>query len=308
MIAEFSPLGDAVLDGLLSAGHEIVEVWYGSSASLAEERLTPRQLRRRARGVARLKKTRPLTFRNLAGTSHADRLALLDEVGNPPVLVSAGSSIIFKQDFLDRFAVAVNFHPTLLPHYRGPFPLEALVIRGDADRYGGMTMHELNAGIDEGAIVAQRAIPRSSARNSLDWRYRLARAAGEMAARDLGLFIEGQITPVPQAAGSGSYVRLSQDEHWINESWTFELAQRVLEETGRIGPKLVANPGGLRTGFHVSGPARRLGPPTGAPLRIGRSTLEFDLVDARVALTRDRRLQRWHRRVLRAVDRFKHGH
>ncbi|MEO1399617.1 MAG: formyltransferase family protein, partial [Pseudomonadota bacterium] len=174
-----------VIEGLFAAGHEIVEIWYGSGSATLKPSKQRRLERQIARKIARLQKGRQFTFRDVGGTSHQDRLALVDTLQNVPGLVSAGSGIIFKQDFLDRFDVAVNFHPAMLPDYRGPHPLQALVLRGDADRFGGMTMHLLAVGIDEGAIVAQQHIPRSSARHSLDWRLKLSAAAGRMARDDL---------------------------------------------------------------------------------------------------------------------------
>ena len=164
VVAEFSPLGEAVIEGLLAGHHEIVEIWYGSGRSGGDIEPTKRQARSFAKHLKHLDKGRGLPFRDIGGTSHEERLSLLDAIGRPSGLVSAGSAIIFRQPFLDAFDVAVNFHPTLLPHYRGPHPLDALILHGDADRYGRMTNHMHNAGIDEGKNVTQRAYPRTTSR------------------------------------------------------------------------------------------------------------------------------------------------
>jgi hypothetical protein len=54
---------------------------------------------------------------------------------------------------------AVNFHPAILPHYRGPNPRAGMILDGKADLYGGITLHCLSRGIDRGDIIAMRKVP-----------------------------------------------------------------------------------------------------------------------------------------------------
>ncbi|MEM1039609.1 MAG: formyltransferase family protein [Pseudomonadota bacterium] len=307
VVAEFSALGEAVIEGLLAGQHEIVEIWYGSGRSGGDIELTARQARTVAKRLKRLDKGRGLPFRNVSGTSHADLLSFLDAIGRPPGLVSAGSAIIFRKPFLDAFEIAVNFHPAMLPHYRGPHPLDALILHGDADRYGGMTMHLINAGIDEGAIVAQRAIPRSSARHGLDWRHRLSRAAGQMIEVDFARLISGQIKPSPQALDAGSYVRLEDHQFTINGAWTVQQVERVMTESGVIGQKRLVRSLGSQRGYFVCGPPKVLGPPSGEDMMVGSWSVELDVDDGRLILGRERRPQRWRRKLFMAWDRLRYG-
>jgi len=48
---------------------------------------------------------------------------------------------------------ALNLHPSLLPEYRGPNPLEAQLAAGDS-RFG-VTLHQLDQRFDHGDIIAQ---------------------------------------------------------------------------------------------------------------------------------------------------------
>ena len=83
--------------------------------------------------------------------------ALTDAVAahEPGLVVSAGFMKLLGKQFLDRFPV-VNTHPALLPAFPG-----AHAVR-DALDYGvavtGCTVHLVDAGVDTGPVIAQRAV------------------------------------------------------------------------------------------------------------------------------------------------------
>ncbi len=75
----------------------------------------------------------------------------------PDLVVSAGFMKIVGQVFLDRFADRyINSHPALLPSFPGAHPVR------DALAYGvqvsGCTLHVVDAGVDTGPVIAQRAV------------------------------------------------------------------------------------------------------------------------------------------------------
>jgi len=49
----------------------------------------------------------------------------------------------------------INFHPTLLPRYRGPTPLGNILLNGD--KISGATWYQMTGKIDQGDILAQEA-------------------------------------------------------------------------------------------------------------------------------------------------------
>lgn len=76
---------------------------------------------------------------------------------NPDIVVSAGFMRIVGEAFLERFeGRLINTHPALLPSFPG-----AHAVR-DALAYGvkvtGTTVHLIDAGVDTGEIIAQRAV------------------------------------------------------------------------------------------------------------------------------------------------------
>ena len=51
----------------------------------------------------------------------------------------------------------VNGHPSLLPRYRGPFPIAAAIRNGEPEI--GVTYHLMDAGFDTGNVLAQKTVP-----------------------------------------------------------------------------------------------------------------------------------------------------
>jgi phosphoribosylglycinamide formyltransferase-1 len=100
----------------------------------------------------------------VAPAEFADRLswdrALRDAVAvfDPDLVLLAGFMRLVGEPFLDRFGGrTVNTHPALLPAFPG-----AHAVR-DALAYGvtlsGCTVHLVDAGLDSGPVLAQRAVP-----------------------------------------------------------------------------------------------------------------------------------------------------
>jgi phosphoribosylglycinamide formyltransferase-1 len=76
----------------------------------------------------------------------------------PDLVVSAGFMRLLGSSFLDRFGGrVVNSHPALLPAFPGMHgPRDALA---HGVKVTGATLFVVDAGVDSGAIVAQRAVP-----------------------------------------------------------------------------------------------------------------------------------------------------
>lgn len=117
-------------------------------------------------GVAGLDRARDrgLATQIVAPGDFADRaawnLGLADAVSawQPDWVVSAGFMRILSAGFLERFPNrVVNTHPALLPSFPGAHAVP------DALAYGvkvtGSTIHLVDAGVDTGPIIAQRAVP-----------------------------------------------------------------------------------------------------------------------------------------------------
>ena len=75
----------------------------------------------------------------------------------PDLLVVAAFGRIFKPEFLDIFPLGgINVHPSLLPRHRGPSPIPAAILAGDAET--GVTIQKIAQRFDTGDILAQQAV------------------------------------------------------------------------------------------------------------------------------------------------------
>lgn len=76
----------------------------------------------------------------------------------PELLVCFAYGRIFGPKFLSLFRYGgINLHPSALPKYRGCTPVQAAILNRDAET--AFTIQKICAGIDEGDILAQEAVP-----------------------------------------------------------------------------------------------------------------------------------------------------
>ena len=72
----------------------------------------------------------------------------------PDLFIAAGYALILKQQVLAvPHSLAVNFHASLLPEYRGKHPVFWALREGE--KWAGLTVHAMDAGIDTGDILYQ---------------------------------------------------------------------------------------------------------------------------------------------------------
>ncbi len=96
----------------------------------------------------------------------------------------------------------INIHPSLLPAFRGPYPLFWQFRAGLTDI--GVTAHQMDAGFDSGDIIGQAPVclPLGCSGEEAD---RLCgMAGGKLAAAKLPALLAGDIIPAPQP-NAGSY-------------------------------------------------------------------------------------------------------
>jgi methionyl-tRNA formyltransferase len=99
----------------------------------------------------------------------------------------------------------INFHPSLLPRYRGPTPLGHILL--NRETVSGTTWHRIAGGIDNGDILAQKTFTVEARDTVKD----LDRKSVQLAIDMLGPLIERigrrEITPVPQEEANASYCK-----------------------------------------------------------------------------------------------------
>lgn len=123
----------------------------------------------------------------------------------PDVLVVAAYGLILPQAVLDIPGLgAFNVHASLLPGYRGAAPVQRAIMAGDS--VTGVTIMRMEAGLDTGPMLAQRAlaIGRDDTAGSLT--AELADLGGRLMVEFLEQLAEGHPpSPVPQDGALVTY-------------------------------------------------------------------------------------------------------
>ncbi|MDN5276024.1 MAG: fmt [Candidatus Saccharibacteria bacterium] len=121
------------------------------------------------------------------------------------VLVSYGK--IIPAEVLDAFEIGiVNVHPSLLPRYRGPTPIETAILNGDSAT--GVTLMKLFPAMDAGPIYEQKMYSIDESHNQLTLSDSLAQLGATMLLASLPSIMNGTLSPVPQDEGQATYTSL----------------------------------------------------------------------------------------------------
>jgi methionyl-tRNA formyltransferase len=105
----------------------------------------------------------------------------------------------------------INVHASLLPRWRGAAPIQRAILEGD--RETGVTIMQMDQGLDTGAILLLQAEPITPATTGGGLTERLAALGGELVVAALGRLAAGELAPQPQPEAEATYAKkLSRDE------------------------------------------------------------------------------------------------
>jgi methionyl-tRNA formyltransferase len=165
------------LDALLRAGHAVPLVL------TQPDRPAGRGLKVRHSAVKRLAAILALPVLqppSLKDAGVIDAIAALE----PDALVVAAYGLIVPQKLLDIPRLGgINIHASLLPRWRGAAPIQRAILAGDATT--GVTIMQMDAGLDTGAILLQEAIPIRADDTAQTLHDRLAELGGRLVVRAL---------------------------------------------------------------------------------------------------------------------------
>jgi methionyl-tRNA formyltransferase len=109
----------------------------------------------------------------------------------------------------------VNVHASLLPRWRGAAPIQRAILAGD--RETGITIMQMDEGLDTGAILMQQPMPIDTAATGASLTDALAILGGELVVAALGRLAAGTLAPRPQPPAGITYAKkLSRDEAWLD--------------------------------------------------------------------------------------------
>jgi len=154
----------------------------------------------------------------------------------PELIITAAYSLILPKEVLEtpQFG-CINVHPSLLPKYRGPSPIQTAILNGDAAT--GVTIYKMDEQIDHGTIIAQEKIqikethhsdPAAAGEESRgseatratdiirpttpELSQKLSNLSSELLLKTLPDWLAGKITPMPQDDSQATYTKIITKE------------------------------------------------------------------------------------------------
>lgn len=195
------------LEALVKAGYEIVAVVTQPDMPVG------RGLKMEAPAVKvkadefGLRVLQPPTLRLSLGLTQG--LALGELHADVGVCVAYGK--IIPKEVLELFPHGIlNIHPSLLPKYRGPSPIQTAICNGEMET--GVTIMLLDAEMDHGPILTQKAIPLDHKILFTIVHNILAQKGAQLLLEVLPKWLTGEITPRAQDHARATFTKMLERE------------------------------------------------------------------------------------------------
>ena len=130
---------------------------------------------------------------------------------NADLFVVAAFGQILSQEILDMPRLGcLNVHASLLPKYRGASPIQHVIL--DGEEKTGITIMQMNAGLDTGDILYQKEIVIREDDTYESLEQALMKLGGEAIVEALTLLEQGRLKATPQDDEKSNYAPLIQKE------------------------------------------------------------------------------------------------
>ena len=201
------------LDAILAQGHTVpLVLTQPDRPSGRGLKLTPSPVKLAAQ-MAGIPVVQPRSLRldgKFPEEADAAQVALVQAA--PDVMVVAAYGLILPQWALDLpRAGCLNIHASLLPRWRGAAPIQRAIAAGDTET--GITIMQMDAGLDTGDMVLVRALPISSTHTAARLHDELAVLGGQCILEALELLDNDRLARTPQPENGVCYAaKLSKTE------------------------------------------------------------------------------------------------
>jgi methionyl-tRNA formyltransferase len=209
LFAGTPPFAAAALSALADAGHDIPLVL------TQPDRPAGRGMKLTPSAVKQAALARGLPIYQPSSLKTPEALEAL-RAADADVMVVAAYGLILPQAVLDlpRFG-CLNIHASLLPRWRGAAPIQRAILAGDAET--GITIMQMGAGLDTGAMLAKTAVPIRDTDTAASLHDTLAEAGANAIVAALAKY--PALVPQAQDDSQATYAaKLSKDEAQLDWS------------------------------------------------------------------------------------------
>ena len=193
----------------------------------------------------------------------------------PDAYVVAAFGQILPQAVLDipQYG-SINVHASLLPRWRGAAPIQAVIRAGDKE--SGVTIMKMDAGLDTGPMLLQRAIPLAADETGESLHDKLAVIGAELLIDTLPGYFSGAIQPQPQDETGVTYAPQIKKEDgiidWTQDAESIERLVRAFTPWPGTSTTWKGQPLKVRSGSAAAGkaePGRVVSTPNGIAVGTG---------------------------------------
>lgn len=125
----------------------------------------------------------------------------------------------------------VNIHPSLLPRWRGPSPIQAAIAAGDTET--GVSIMLLDAEMDHGPLLAQRRLPLSGTERYAELEKALSDIGATLLTDVLPRYAAGALQPTPQDHAQATFCAMLTRESgridWTRSAADIERLERAYD-------------------------------------------------------------------------------
>ena len=129
----------------------------------------------------------------------------------PDLIITAAYGKIIPKDILEipKYG-ALNIHPSLLPKYRGPSPIQTAILSGDKET--GVTIMMMDKKMDHGKIISNFQFPISNKITYKELSKKLAKLSAKLLMETIPKWIKGEIKAKEQDHSKASYTKIIKKE------------------------------------------------------------------------------------------------
>jgi methionyl-tRNA formyltransferase len=153
---------------------------------------------------------------------------ILSETERADIMVNVAYGLLIPKGILTAFKYGcINVHPSLLPRWRGAAPIQRAILAGDTEI--GVTIMQMDAGLDTGDILKQSKIPINTADTTATMYDKLAKLGAELLLDVLVDIEANKLKPIAQDNSKSCYAnKITKQEAQINwQSSAIELDRAV---------------------------------------------------------------------------------
>lgn len=130
---------------------------------------------------------------------------------NADFFLVASFAKILKKEVLDIPPKGtIGVHPSLLPKYRGPSPIQSVILSDEKET--GTTLFLIDEKVDHGPIIASDNLQVTSDDNYVSLEEELAKLSAKLAVETLPRYLAGEIEPQAQDESQATYTKKFKTE------------------------------------------------------------------------------------------------